>query len=75
MGTMLRPNRRRYARGVAGFATLAAVLLAMLHYTAAPVDADGVSRVAEKKAPPEGGAPTRAVGERRFVTLSAEGKS
>ena len=76
METMLLPaRRRRLVRGVAGLAVLAAVLLAMLHFTTVAVEGDTASRLAEKKAPPEGGAPTRAVGERRFVTSSTEGKS
>ena len=73
MSGMLRTAyRRRFARGVAGLAALAATLLAMLYLTA-PVHGAAAVSVAAKKAPPEGGAPTRAVGERRFVT--AEGKS
>ena len=69
--------RRRIVRGMAGFAALAATLLAMAHLTTAretAVDRPPRAAVsAAKKAPPEGGAPTRAVGARRFIT--AEMKS
>ena len=74
--TLRTAHRRRVARGMAGFAALAVTLLAMLYLTTAHGAAGraaGAPLVAAKKAPPEGGAPTRAVGERRFVT--AEGKS
>ena len=69
--------RRRIVRGMAGFAALAATLLAMAYLTTGRGTAEDrrprAAVAAAKKAPPEGGAPTRPVGARRFVT--AEMKS
>jgi hypothetical protein len=61
---------------MAGCAALAGALIGMLYLTSPHRAERPLLRAplaAAKKAPPEGGAPTRAVGVRRFVT--AEGKS